>query len=770
MSSRSVLICSHCLPQADRDSGSLRLLHFVEFLRAEDWSVTCIARDRKGISACAQTREDLGAQALEDMGVAVHVGFKEVEELATRERFDVAIFGFCSIAHGLMERVRRCSPCTRLIVDSGDVHFLRNARRILGAPAPLGRLDAHFGTQVVNEINVYAAADSVLTVSQKEADLINDLVGKPDRAHTVPDCEDLVPSQLPFEQRRGMFMVGNFEHPPNLEALQFLCGAILPQLGPEVLAAHPLYMVGNAMSEEVRQVGAGIPGVRMVGWVPSVVPYLERVRLSLAPLLHGAGTKRKMIQALAMGTPTVATSIAVEGLDLRDEEDVLVADDPVAYANAMVRLLADRDLWEKLSSQGVERINARHSREYARASLLRVIDKVLLWPRSPRPSRGKKGVRTLSTDVELIPESKAAASAERVLTPLLPTKSTRRMTVVIPTHNRAQLLDQALASLSRQSVGSESFEVMVVDDGSADNTAEVCRQWGKHLFLDYQRIEHAGTAAAKNAGIRAASAPLLFFFDDDDIAAENLLAEHLRTHARYPLENAAVLGYTDWASTLEVSPVMRFITDVGLYLFAYSYVADGERRGFEFFWSGRLSCKKSLLDRLGLFHDKFVFGCEDIELGFRLSKLLVKERLRSSAFDIGDDDSDARKLLKDFGVAVIFNRRAVQHMNRPITFDEFCARCERQGRAQGRFSRLHTDGVIQRYCQIVGVPERWQQVKPLLDEKVTRVHELEALFKSDTAGRDRKAFLAELHELYRWTFDAFKTKGLYSYFEGEASR
>ena len=82
--------------------------------------------------------------------------------------------------------------------------------------------------------------------------------------------------------------------------------------------------------------------------MPSLVPYLQRARISLVPLLHGAGTKRKVLQALAAGTPTVTTSVGAEGLEIRDGKHALIADDPAAFAAAVERLLHDPELWARL--------------------------------------------------------------------------------------------------------------------------------------------------------------------------------------------------------------------------------------------------------------------------------------------------------------------------------------------------------------------------------------------------------------------------------------
>src|SRR5438045_2872485 len=125
-----------------------------------------------------------------------------------------------------------------------------------------------------------------------------------------------------------------------------------------------------------------------------------------------------------------------------------------------------------------------------------------------------------------------------------------RISVVIPTFNRAALLKDSLASLAMQSLPPSQYEVVVIDDGSIDDTAAVCRRFSSAMRLQYFRIENSGISAAKNLGLFAASGDLLLFFDDDDVADGNMLGEHLKSHDENPQENIAMLGYTTWAPAL----------------------------------------------------------------------------------------------------------------------------------------------------------------------------------------------------------------------------
>ena len=326
-----------------------------------------------------------------------------------------------------------------------------------------------------------------------------------------------------------------------------------------------------------------------------------------------------------------------------------------------------------------------------------------------------------------------------------PPSKSPRISVVIPTFNRSALLKQALQSLAAQRIPRSDYEVIVVDDGSKDDTFSVCRGFRPQLDVRYFRIENSGTSSAKNLGIFASIGKVLLFFDDDDVADPELLREHIEAHEAHPQENVAILGYTDWASSLPVSPVMDYVLNIGQLLFAYRSLKDGQALDSNFFWCGRTSCKRSLLVRHGIFNPDFR-AMEDVELGYRLSK---------------------------FGLSVRFHRRCVSHMIRPLSYEEFCRRCERMGEALYRLSRLHPDPEIQQYCRdqlppldgvpyvdIVGDDTKWRQVAEGLARRAAEVHRLEARAAAEGLQDWGSPPLSELRELYRWTFAASKLSGL----------
>jgi len=305
-----------------------------------------------------------------------------------------------------------------------------------------------------------------------------------------------------------------------------------------------------------------------------------------------------------------------------------------------------------------------------------------------------------------------------------------RISVVIPTHNRVGYLESAIASLERQTLPSEEFEVIVVDDESSDGTEALCRGWTGDVALRYYRQPHAGSAVAKNLGLFLSDAEVVLFFDDDDVASESFLEEHLKAHAAYPDARVSILSFTTWHPDLTVTPVMDYLVNVGQFLFSYVSLHDRQLLGWQHFWTGRISCKRRFLTHFGIFSRR-MSRVEDIELGYRLAR---------------------------HGHEIRYWSGARSYMLRPISFHDFCRRAERDGRALAELRSIHPTPEVEEYCHGDAV-RRWREVAPELSRIVAAVDALEEVIGPAPSATDR-TLLEALHPLYRRAFLGFAVKGV----------
>ncbi|WP_176441819.1 glycosyltransferase family 2 protein [Granulicella rosea] len=199
-------------------------------------------------------------------------------------------------------------------------------------------------------------------------------------------------------------------------------------------------------------------------------------------------------------------------------------------------------------------------------------------------------------------------------------ESTPSLTVVIPTFNRVSALRTCLEHLERQSC--TGFEVIVVDDGSTDDTPRFLAEYPGRTSLRLRclRQQNNGPSRARNWAIQQAQAPVVLMIGDDIFGGPAFIETHLQFHRQHPAREDAALGLTRWSTTGQtVTPLMAWL-DEGGFQFSYHDLLDGKQPGWEHFYTSNLSLKTALL-RENPFHEAFTrdrWMMEDLELGYRL--------------------------------------------------------------------------------------------------------------------------------------------------------
>jgi len=195
--------------------------------------------------------------------------------------------------------------------------------------------------------------------SQEDAEILRGRYGALDVA-VVPSGYDpghFTPSKpIPVRDPNLVVFLGSMNYGPNVDGLLRFCNQALPLLR----TRHPgvrLQIVGREPTQEIRALAA--PDVEVVGEVPDVRPYLESAGVVIVPLQIGGGTRLKIVEALALNTPVVSTTIGAEGLGLQDRRELLLADTTDDFVAATAELLTDRALAEELGQRGGVHVGQR---------------------------------------------------------------------------------------------------------------------------------------------------------------------------------------------------------------------------------------------------------------------------------------------------------------------------------------------------------------------------------------------------------------------------
>jgi hypothetical protein len=190
-----------------------------------------------------------------------------------------------------------------------------------------------------------------LLCSQDDADTLRARYGALDCA-VVPSGFDpeafRADPRLPREGEQLVFL-GSMDYGPNVEGVRHFARAILPRI--QALRPNVRFqIVGGEPAPEVRALAG--PAIELTGRVERVAPYLQRASVLVVPLGIGGGTRLKIVEALALGTPVVSTTIGAQGLGLEHGRHILLADGEQAFADATLRLLADAAEAARLGERG----------------------------------------------------------------------------------------------------------------------------------------------------------------------------------------------------------------------------------------------------------------------------------------------------------------------------------------------------------------------------------------------------------------------------------
>ena len=241
------------------------------------------------------------------------------------------------------------------------------------------------------------------------------------------------------------------------------------------------------MPDRIRDAG-GSDGIDVVGTVPDLAPYYHAHRVLAVPIRTGSGTRLKLFEAFASGIPAVSTTVGAEGIAYQDGTHLLVADDPSAMADAIVRLLRDDSLATAISEAALALAEERYDWSLAAAANL-------------------AGIHALAGDRLLAPATSSVAVADDAV----------NISIVIPTLNGGALLDRTLRAIAEQEID-RSVEVICVDSASNDDDQAMMRAHGVNLVtIDRRDFNHGRT---RDLGAGHARGTVVVFLNQDAVPAD----------------------------------------------------------------------------------------------------------------------------------------------------------------------------------------------------------------------------------------------------------
>lgn len=279
-------------------------------------------------------------------------------------------------------RVRAACPSAKCMVDTIDLHSLRDMRRKALHAKREPELKDWFSDLALRELSSLLRSDLNLLISDAEAQILTKQLKLPASLfHVTPflsdaDQQEAWRSSPAFSDRKSFVSIGNFRHPPNADAVRFLAEQIWPKIRKRCPDTE-LHIYGADLSPSLQQLHSPSTGFHLMGRAVDAVDTLAGYRVCLAPLRFGAGLKGKLYDAMLAGTPSVTTAIGAEGMqgDFPWPGEVCDAiDSLVAAASALVE---DESLWRERQERIPALLQGRFHAESHRTALMERVNQLL---------------------------------------------------------------------------------------------------------------------------------------------------------------------------------------------------------------------------------------------------------------------------------------------------------------------------------------------------------------------------------------------------------
>jgi glycosyltransferase involved in cell wall biosynthesis len=364
-----ILVVDLKTPTPDQDSGSASTFSYLKILSHSGFDVTFAPFNL--VHAGRYT------QALNDFDIKTLSAPEWTSINAVIETFgpqsDVILLYRAPVGVHLFDLARRVAPAAKILFHPVDLHFLRAEREAALTKKPTQAAWAR--AMRINELGLIARADATIVVSAYEFRLLRELLPGA-VVHQIPILRETPSpsSHLSLEARRDFLFLGGYEHTPNVDAVHWFVREVWPRLQAKGFP-HRFIIAGSKVPGEIAALASDRIEVR--GHLEDLAPLFAACRLSIAPLRFGGGIKGKIVTSLSYGVPVVATSIAAEGMGLRHQDEVLVADDPDDIAGQIVRLYDDAELWQRLSSNGYQAFLDKFSVAAGAGKVLAVLDSLM---------------------------------------------------------------------------------------------------------------------------------------------------------------------------------------------------------------------------------------------------------------------------------------------------------------------------------------------------------------------------------------------------------
>ena len=378
----TILVIDSYMPCYDRESGSRRLFELLKIFKALNFHVIFAADNGQKLEPYASILKNLQIEVLYSQQDYPQTIEQQLEERLPH--IDVAWICRPQLTQKYLSLIAQQAKI-KVVYDTIDLHYLRLQRAWeLSESKSATRMTQW---QMMQKIELAMAQQSDLTVTVtavEQKTLQHQLAKLSTRENSARDYSfAVVPNvHIPYQgsipsfyERQGILFIGSYNHPPNIDAVKWLCQEIMPLVW-EQQPQIKVTLLGSNLKPEVEALAAD-SRIAVTGYVADVSSYFLNHKLFVSPLKYGAGMKGKIGQSLEYSLPVISTAIGVEGMNLYSEQHILEANTTQEFAAQILRLHEDVSLWNRLSLNSTKAIapyNPKVIKENVRTIMQQLLD------------------------------------------------------------------------------------------------------------------------------------------------------------------------------------------------------------------------------------------------------------------------------------------------------------------------------------------------------------------------------------------------------------
>ncbi len=362
MQRKSLLIIGAVWVEPNSSAAGKRMLQLIAQFLERDYKITFASPAQKNEKAI-----DLISLGINEVAIALNnVSFdKFIKELNP----NIVLFDRFMMEEQFGWRVAENCPQAIRILDTEDLHCLRKTRELCLKQQVHFSVDKLLKQDITKrEIAAILRCDLSLIISTFEMELLKNRfqIAENILMYLPFLFDEITASQQKkwqsFEEREHFIFIGNFFHKPNVDAVLTLKNKVWTAIRKQLPKAE-IHIYGAYVNQQIQELHNKKEGFIVKGFVEDANEVIENAKVVLAPLNYGAGIKGKLTEAMLCGTPSVTTTIGVEGMAGDFPWNGFVADDFSNFALKSAELYTNKPVWEQAQLNGVDIINSIYSKE-----------------------------------------------------------------------------------------------------------------------------------------------------------------------------------------------------------------------------------------------------------------------------------------------------------------------------------------------------------------------------------------------------------------------